>query len=132
MHRYPMVTDLEIRARRRIPDFAWAYLASGTGDEGCVQRNLDDLQSVQLSPRYMRGQMAVDTAVELFGRTYAAPFGVAPIGLSSMIWPASETLLAKCTSEQAIPYCLSTVAGADGSHGCVGGGGRPSCHEGGR
>ena len=33
--------------------------------------------------------------VELFGRSYAAPFGVAPMGMPGIVWPGAENCLAK-------------------------------------
>ena len=44
------------------------------------------------------------------GYEYDAPFGVAPIGLSGLIWPKSEAILAKSAKTHNIPYTLSTVA----------------------
>ena len=44
---------------------------------------------------------------------FAAPFSVAPIGLSSLIWPGSERALAKAASAAGYGYGLSTVAGAN-------------------
>jgi L-lactate dehydrogenase (cytochrome) len=64
-------------------------------------------------PRFLRGRVAPDTSLELFGQHYAAPFGIAPVGLQSLIWPNGEALLAKAASAHQIPYTLSTVAGAD-------------------
>ena len=39
------------------------------------------------------------------------PFGVAPIGLSSSIWPGAEQILARVAKAHGFPYALSTVAG---------------------
>jgi L-lactate dehydrogenase (cytochrome) len=54
--------------------------------------------------------MKVDTKTELFGRTYAAPFGVAPVGLTGLMWPEAENILARAAARHRIPYSLSTVA----------------------
>ena len=44
------------------------------------------------------------------GQDYNAPFGVAPIGLSGLIWPKSESILAEAAKTHNIPYTLSTLA----------------------
>ena len=59
----------------------------------------------------MRGRVDPDISVKLFGKTYKAPFGVSPIGLSSLIWPGAELVLAKAAKAHGFPYVLSTVAG---------------------
>ncbi len=110
MAKYPTISDLEKRARRRIPHYAWEYLDSGTGSEECLKRNRDAFERVSLVPRFLKGEIKPDTETELFGTTYAAPFGVAPIGLSSLMWPKCEMILAASANKSRIPYTLSTVA----------------------
>ena len=39
-----------------------------------------------------------------------APFGVAPVGLTGLMWPEAENILAKAAGRFRIPYSLSTVA----------------------
>ena len=58
MDRYPGIGDLERRAKRRIPHFAWEYLASGTGDEAAMERNESALRDVILHPQFMKGALA--------------------------------------------------------------------------
>jgi L-lactate dehydrogenase (cytochrome) len=38
------------------------------------------------------------------------PFGIAPLGMSGLIWPEAERLLARHAAKAGIPYTLSTVA----------------------
>lgn len=109
MTEYPSIADLEKRARRRMPRYAWEYLDSGTGSEECLDRNRAAFRSVTLIPRFLKGAIEPDTTTRLFGTTYAAPFGVAPIGLSGLMWPRAESLLAASANRSGIPYALSTV-----------------------
>ena len=60
----------------------------------------------------MHGHFTPNLETKFLGKSYALPFGVAPIGLSSMIWPLSEHYLAEMAARLKIPYALSTVAGA--------------------
>lgn len=53
-----------------------------------------------------------DPSVELFDHTYAAPFGIAPVGLQGLMWPKAPEILAKSAAEMNIPYVLSTVSSA--------------------
>ena len=115
--RYPTLADLEDVAKGRIPHFAWEYLDSGTGRESIVRLNEAGFDNVRMIPRFMRGELKPEIETKLFGETYSAPFGIAPIGFTSLMWPGGEQILAKTASEFNIPYCLSTVA-ADSIENC--------------
>ena len=84
MNKYPRLTDLEAPAARRIPKFVFAYLDSGTGQDQAKDHNRAYLDGVELTPQFMRGRVNPDLTTKLFGNSYNAPFGVAPIGLSSV------------------------------------------------
>lgn len=47
---------------------------------------------------------------ELFGKTYDAPFGIAPVGLQGLMWPNAPEILAKAAFEHNVPFVLSTVS----------------------
>lgn len=49
---------------------------------------------------------------ELFGHSYDAPFGIAPIGLQDLMWPKASEILATAAVKHNIPYILSTVGTA--------------------
>ena len=106
----PTIADFAARARRRMPHFAWEYLDSGTGAEECLDRNRAALARVALVPRFLRGPFEPSIETTLMGERYAAPFGIAPVGLSSLMWPRAETILARTAARCRIPYVLSTVA----------------------
>lgn len=108
--KYPSVADLKKRAGRRIPYFAWEYLDSGTGFEECLDRNRNALRRITLVPRFLKGDFTPQIETELFGTDYNAPFGIAPVGLSGLMWPKAENILAKTAATHRIPYALSMVA----------------------
>ncbi len=110
--RYPCVADMEAAARRRIPGFMLDYLTGGLGEGASVQRNRHEMNNVLLMPRYLSEAGNPDIRCRLLGRDYNAPFGVAPLGLSGLIWPRSEYILAAAAKAHNIPYTLSTVATA--------------------
>ena len=86
-------------------------LTRGTGHDNTKTANRSVYDSITLTPQFLRGRVDPDISVKLFGKTYQAPFGVSPIGLSSMIWPGAELILAKAAKAHGFPYALSTVAG---------------------
>lgn len=109
-NRYPSLAYLEPKARARIPFFAWEYLSSGTGAEGLVGRNRAALDAIRLMPRALGGRFQPDIGVELLGHRYPAPFGAGPVGVSGLIWPGAERIIARTARDRDMPYALSMVA----------------------
>lgn len=107
---YPAIADLLKPARSRMPFFAWEYLDSGTGVERLLPHNCERLQAVEMLPKFLEGNFDVPLQTTLMGETYASPFGIAPIGMTGLMWPGGEHMLAKTAARNNIPYCLSTVA----------------------
>jgi L-lactate dehydrogenase (cytochrome) len=109
--RYPSVAHMKEEARRRIPGFAWDYMTGGIGPEENVRRNVDDLQAVQMMPRYLNGEADIPLiSTSLFGAQLDAPFGVAPMGLNGLIWPGCEKPIADAARAHNIVHVLSTHA----------------------
>jgi len=108
--KYPALSDLRARAQARVPRFVWEYLDSGTGSEATKTRNRIMLDRVRLSPSILHGEFEPDISATLLGRTHDLPVGIAPVGMSGLIWPDTERHLARAATAAGIPYTLSTVA----------------------
>ncbi|HXL65048.1 MAG TPA: alpha-hydroxy acid oxidase [Xanthobacteraceae bacterium] len=111
--RFPSTQYLRDGARRRIPHFAFEYAdgGAGNGDKG-IKRNWAAFDAVELAPRYGVMPSLPPTSVELFGRRFSAPIGVAPMGGPSIVWPGADEYLARAAQRAGVPYMLSTVGGA--------------------
>ncbi len=111
--RYPTIEDLRKRARRRVPRFAFDYVdgAAGEGEIGML-RNAAALDAVELVPRYGIENYKADMEVELFGRRFAAPIAVAPMGLPGLVWPGGEEAFARAAQAANIPFTLGSSATA--------------------
>lgn len=107
--RYPSTEDLRERARRRIPRFAFEYLDGGCNEDINLERNTSDIREVELTPRYLTSHHGSTTKTELFGHTYDAPFGIAPVGLQGLMWPKAPEILARAAHKHNVPFVLSTV-----------------------
>lgn len=110
--RFPSIEHLRERARQRMPGFAFDYLTGGCFDNRNLHRNTQEIREVQLKPWYLRDYAGCDLSTELFGKTYDAPFGVAPIGLQGLMWPKATEILAAAAHQHNIPFVLSTVGTA--------------------
>jgi L-lactate dehydrogenase (cytochrome) len=109
---YPSIEHLRERAGQRTPRFAFEYLEGGCFSNINLQRNMDEIRQIQLKPWYLNDFAGASLKTELFGKTYDAPFGVAPIGLQGLIWPRATEILAKAAHQHNIPFILSTVGTA--------------------
>ncbi|OZB19806.1 MAG: alpha-hydroxy-acid oxidizing enzyme [Rhodobacterales bacterium 34-62-10] len=110
LQRYPALSDLKAKARRRMPWFVFEYLDSATGSESVLRRNRADLDNVLFMPSILHGEFDPDMSVTLFGKTHPLPFGVSPVGMSGLFWPDAERILARNATKAGLPYGLSTVA----------------------
>jgi len=113
---YPSIDDLRIKAKKRIPPFAFDYLDGGCNDDVSLKRNTSEIRDVRLEPRYLRNQGKSSIKTTLFGKEYDAPFGIAPVGLQGLMWPNSSEILAKAACKHNIPFVLSTVTTMDIEH----------------
>ncbi|WP_344715667.1 alpha-hydroxy acid oxidase [Winogradskyella damuponensis] len=107
--KYPSITDLRLRAQKKIPKFAFEYLDGGCNEDVNLHRNTSELRDVQLQPNYLKNHTGTSLKTTLFGIEYDAPFGIAPVGLQGLMWPNSPEILAKAAFNHNIPFILSTV-----------------------
>lgn len=111
-YKYPSVDDLRLRAKAKIPKFAFEYLDGGCNDDVNLKKNTERIRAVELKPKYLVDYKAPSLKTELFGHTYDAPFGISPVGLQGLMWPKSPEILAKAAFDHNIPFVLSTVTTA--------------------
>ena len=109
--RFPSVAYLRAGARRRLPRFAFEYLDGGAGAGSGIARNRAALDAVEVVPRYglITSPPAADAVI--FGRSYAAPFGVAPMGGPAIVWPGADAVLARAAQRARVPYVLGNLGG---------------------
>ncbi len=107
---YPALSDLRARCRRRVPHFVWEYLDSATGTESVKCLNRAALDAVRLRPAALRGKITPDLTKRFLGTDYALPVGIAPVGMSGLIWPGAERALARLAAAERLPYGYSTSA----------------------
>jgi len=106
---YPSIEDLRLKSKSKIPGFAFDYLDRGCNEDVNLQKNTQDIQSIELKPLYLKDYAGCDMKTELFGHMYDAPFGIAPVGLQGLMWPDAPKILAKAAKKHNIPFVLSTV-----------------------
>src|SRR5215813_11789217 len=109
--RYPTIAYLRQHARRHVPYFAFEYCDGGAGSDKGIARNWAALDAVELVPRYGVMPSLPSSDLELFGRRYAAPIGIAPMGGPALVWPGADLYMAQAAQRARVPYVLGTVGG---------------------
>ena len=109
--RFPTTAWMRKAAPRNVPRFAFEYGDTGAGNDVGIAHNWSAFDNIEIVPRYGVMPTLPPTEVELFGRRYAAPVGVAPMGGPSLVWPGADLLMAKAAQRARIPYTLSVAGG---------------------
>lgn len=104
------IAELADMAQRRLPHFAWEYLAGGAEDELTLSRNTGAFADIGLMPRTLVPCTAPDTGVSVLGQTLAVPMLIGPTGYNAMLHRDADVHLAKAATARGVPFCLSTVS----------------------
>ncbi len=106
---YPSIEHLRIKARKRMPRFAYDYLTEGCNDDLNVGKNTSEIRDIELLSHYLTDYRQSSLKKELFGHEYDVPFGITAVGLQSLMWPKTSEILAKTAVDYNMPFMLSTV-----------------------
>lgn len=107
LRRVLCLNDFEAIARRRLPKPIFSYIHSGVEDEHGLAEAGRSFQSYTMVPRFMTDVTSRSQETVLFGKTYAAPFGIAPMGLCAMTAYQGDIALAEASREANIPMVIS-------------------------
>lgn len=105
--------DLEAyrrRARRYLPRMVADYVDGAAGEERGLDRNRAAFAKTLFVPERLTDVSQRDTSVSLWGRDYAMPLAVAPMGLNGVLRPGGDLILAQAAAQAGIPFCLSTAS----------------------
>jgi (S)-mandelate dehydrogenase len=104
------IDDLRRLARRRLPRILFDWIDGGAGDEAALRQSMDGFAATRFLPRYLANISSCDLTKSLFGRTYALPFGLAPVGYVGRFWSGGELALAEAARRNNVPFILSNSA----------------------
>src|SRR5262245_61862435 len=104
------VGDFRALARARLPHFLFEYIDGGSYDEVTLKRNVDDLSAIALRQRVMRDVSSLDLSTHLFGKRWALPVGLGPVGMSGMYARRGEVQAAQAATAAGVPFALSTLS----------------------
>jgi L-lactate dehydrogenase (cytochrome) len=107
---FPTLHYVREHARTRVPKFGFDATDGGAGKDGGIARNGAAFDAIELMPRYGIDKGTLDMETVLFGKSYSAPIGIAPMGLPGIVWPGAEKYMAAAAKKARVPYTAGTVA----------------------
>ena len=99
--------DFECRARKLLPRALAEYVFGGVEDNVTLANNRHQFDDHSLLTGILRDVSQRHTQHTVFGKSYAAPFGIAPIGVSALIAFNGDNVLASAAYNLGIPMILS-------------------------
>src|SRR6476620_184601 len=107
LRRYLSLDDFEAAARRRLPRFLYGYICGGAESDAAVADNRRAFEEYGFIPRVLNDVSNREQTTPLFGKTYAAPFGIPPMGSSALCAYRGDIVLARAAAAMNVPMCLS-------------------------
>ncbi len=99
--------DFEHAARRHLPPQVYEYVAGAVEDRLSFRDNRAAFDELGFVPRVLLDVSARDVTVELLGHRYAAPFGIAPMGINALSAYRGDLVLARAAKKANIPMVMS-------------------------
>ncbi len=107
LRRYLALHDFEAAARRHLPRMLYGFVSGGVETDWTLRENRAAFGDWAFIPRMLVDTSGRSTATTLFGREYAAPFGIAPMGASALIAYRGDLVLAQAAAAANIPMIMS-------------------------
>jgi len=102
--------DFERAARRHLPKPVFAYVSGAVEDSLSVRDNRAAFEEIGFVPRVLVDVSGASSECELFGERYAAPFGVAPMGISALSAYRGDLVQARAAKAANIPMIMSATS----------------------
>lgn len=102
--------EWEAKARVKMDQAAFDYVAGGAGTESTMRANLEAFYRWRLLPRMLRGTAARELAVEVLGTRMPAPFLLAPVGVQGIVHDDAELAVARAAAATGTPMVVSTAS----------------------
>ncbi|HKH02107.1 MAG TPA: alpha-hydroxy acid oxidase [Bradyrhizobium sp.] len=107
LRHYLSLDDFELTARRRLPKFLYGYIAGGAESDAAVRDNRRAFDEYGFVPRVLNDVSGREQTTKLFNRTYAAPFGIPPMGSAALCAYRGDIVLARAAAAMNVPIVLS-------------------------
>jgi L-lactate dehydrogenase (cytochrome) len=107
LRKFLSLQDFETGARRHLPRPLFEYIAGGAEDSASLQENRAAFSEFGFVTRVLRNVSGRSQAVDLLGRRYASPFGIAPMGISALSAYRGDLVQARAAAAEGVPMIMS-------------------------
>jgi L-lactate dehydrogenase (cytochrome) len=107
LRRYLSLDDFEVAARRHLPRPIFGYIAGAAERNASLDDNQRAYSEYRFVTRVLRDVSGRTQATTLLGKTYRAPFGIAPMGISALSAYRGDLVQAEAAKEAGIPMIMS-------------------------
>jgi L-lactate dehydrogenase (cytochrome) len=101
------LADFERAARRRLPWMLYSFIAGGSEDEVSLAASSAAFEDYAFVPRVLVDVAGRSQEATLFGKTYAVPFGIPPMGVGALFAYRNDVVLARAAADHGMPFILS-------------------------
>jgi L-lactate dehydrogenase (cytochrome) len=110
LQRYLCLDDFEPAARRLLPKFLYGYVSGGAETDAALRDNRKALDEYGFVPRVLNDVSPRQQTTTLFGKTYASPFGIPPMGSSALCAYRGDIVYARAAAALNVPMILSAAS----------------------
>src|SRR6202051_4907541 len=107
LRRYLSLDDFEATARRRLPRMLYGYISGGVETDAAVADNRRAFDEYGFVPRVLNDVSGREQVTKLFGKTYASPFGIPPMGSAALCAYRGDIVLTRAAAAMKVPMILS-------------------------
>jgi len=107
LRRILALDDFEVAARPLVPRPIFGYVTGGAETDASLRANRAAWDELAFVPRTLVDTSGRTHKTTLFGHTYDAPFGMAPMGGTGLACYRGDLVLARCAAQANIPMILS-------------------------
>lgn len=99
--------DFEAAARRHLPAPVFAYVSGGVERNQTLSANASAFDRYEFVTRVLVDTSKRSTTTELFGQSWSAPFGIAPMGICALSAYRGDMVLAQAAVREKVPMIMS-------------------------
>ena len=99
--------DFEAAARRHLPAPVFAYVSGGVERNQSLRANVRAFDHYEFVTRVLVNTAARSTQTELFGKSWSAPFGIAPMGICALSAYRGDLVITRAARHENVPMIMS-------------------------
>ena len=110
LRRYLSLDDFEATARRRLPRMLHGFISGAVETDASLADNRRAFDEYGFIPRVLNDVSGRKQTTKLFGKSYASPFGIPPMGSAALCAYRGDIVLTRAAAAMNVPMILSAAS----------------------